>query len=78
MVPGKFAVFARNPVRLLKSVVLPAFGLPTSATHVSSAAVPLRPERLDIWMVEMIDPHLGDCHARPKKHQKHHRRIESP
>src|SRR5580700_583922 len=32
--PGKFATFWRSPVRRLKSVVLPEFGGPTSATAV--------------------------------------------
>src|SRR5271170_2053816 len=32
VVPGKFAVLARNPVSALNNVVLPAFGLPTSAS----------------------------------------------
>jgi len=32
-VPGKFEVFARTPQRRLKSVVLPVFGLPSSAMH---------------------------------------------
>jgi hypothetical protein len=33
VVPGKFAVFARNPVNALNNVVFPAFGFPTNAKH---------------------------------------------
>src|SRR3990170_2710883 len=37
VVPGKFDVFARAPHRMLKSVVLPVFGLPSSATRPAPA-----------------------------------------
>ena len=37
--PGKFAVFCRRPVSLLKTVLLPELGLPTSAIVTSLAIV---------------------------------------
>src|SRR5512145_1298236 len=39
VVPGKFEVFARTPQRRLKIVVLPVFGLPTSATRAVPAGL---------------------------------------
>src|SRR5450631_1750177 len=60
VVPGKLAVLARRPVSALKSVVLPAFGLPTSARVKAFAcgggAMEIFPNRFLFGKISVITP----------------------